>query len=70
MSPEERFILFVSVFIKYVSTIDQIRNQILEDAYKALGTQGVPPEPIMHAAHEFVQYKLTGAHRPAWLPPR
>lgn len=72
MTPHERFVHFVVLFLG--SKSDQMFGRcVIEEALGLASVDeslGLMHEFPMAAAWEFVQYKNTGAGRPAWLPPR
>ena len=72
MTPHERFVHFVVLFLG--SKSDQMFGRcVIEEALRLSSVDeslGLMHEFPMAAAWEFVQYKNTGAGRPAWLPPR
>jgi hypothetical protein len=74
MNVRERFVLFVSVFLRHENTTDALKVEWLREALQmprnSVARMETEANGPMEAAHQFVRYKLTGAYRPEWLGPK
>jgi hypothetical protein len=72
MDRHERFVLFVGALLPFENTTNSEKSRVLKDAIQ------MPPDMLNNmtvtepavAALEYVRYKMSGAYRPAWMPPR
>jgi hypothetical protein len=67
VTPEERFVHFVALFLQWEHHSDSHKRDILVEAYKVSSIAAGAGEPVMVHAFEFTRYKTTGAGRPGWL---